>query len=179
MKPIWGCAALTLAVCALVVAQDTSSDRIVVPATKSGHPRVVNCSLNTGTITVKTHAGNVVFAFRHFPLEAAHPHALMAAQASEAAAAQGQFWPMHDILFENQDSLAEEYLPQYAAAIDLDVEQFARDLSEERFAPRVREHFMGGVHSGVNGTPTFFINGVRHDGGLDYQSLLEAVNEHL
>jgi len=62
---------------------------------------------------------------------------------------------------------------------ELDVEQFARDLSQERFAPRVREHFMGGVRSGVNGTPTFFINGVRHDGGFDYQSLLEAINEQL
>jgi protein-disulfide isomerase len=117
--------------------------------------------------------------FREFPLTTVHPHAAQAAEAAESAGAQRKFWPMHDILFENQDALAEEDLLQYAAAIDLDVEQFARDLSQERFAPRVREHFMGGVRSGVNGTPTFFINGVRHDGGFDYQSLLEAINEYL
>jgi protein-disulfide isomerase len=117
--------------------------------------------------------------FREFPLTTVHPHAAQAAEAAESAGAQRKFWPMHDILFENQDALEEEDLLRYATAIDLDVEQFARDLSEERFAPRVREHFMGGVHSGVNGTPTFFINGVRHDGGFDYQSLLEAINEQL
>lgn len=117
--------------------------------------------------------------FREFPLTTVHPHAAQAAEAAESAGAQRKFWPMHDILFENQDALEAEDLLQYAAAIDLDVEQFARDLSQERFAPRVREHFMGGVHSGVNGTPTFFINGVRHDGGFDYQSLLEAINEYL
>ena len=117
--------------------------------------------------------------FREFPLTTVHPHAEQAAEAAEAAGAQRKFWPMHDILFENQDALAEEDLLQYAAAIDLDVEQFARDLSQESFAPRVREHFMGGVRSGVNGTPTFFINGVRHDGGFDFQSLFEAMNEQL
>jgi protein-disulfide isomerase len=117
--------------------------------------------------------------FREFPLTTVHPHAAQAAEAAESAGAQRKFWPMHDVLFENQDALAEEDLLQYAAAIDLDVEQFARDLIQERFAPRVREHFMGGVRSGVNGTPTFFINGVRHDGGFDYQSLLEAINEQL
>ena len=117
--------------------------------------------------------------FREFPLTTVHPHAAQAAESAESAGAQRKFWPMHDMLFENQDALAEEDLLQYAAAIDLDVEQFARDLIQERFAPRVREHFMGGVRSGVNGTPTFFINGVRHDGGFDYQSLLEAINEQL
>jgi protein-disulfide isomerase len=117
--------------------------------------------------------------FREFPLTTVHPHATQAAEAAESAGAQRKFWPMHDMLFENQDALEAEDLLQYASAIELDVEQFARDLSQERFAPRVREHFMGGVHSGVNGTPTFFINGVRHDGGFDYQSLLEAINEYL
>ena len=117
--------------------------------------------------------------FREFPLTTVHPHAAQAAEAAESAGAQRKFWPMHDMLFENQDALKAEDLLQYAAAIELDVEQFARDLSQARFEPRVREHFMGGVRSGVNGTPTFFINGVRHDGGFDYQSLLEAINEYL
>ena len=122
---------------------------------------------------------SMCMVFREFPLTTVHPHAAQAAEAAESAGAQRKFWPMHDMLFENQDALEAEDLLQYAAAIDLDVEQFARDLSQERFAPRVREHFMGGVRSGVNGTPTFFINGVRHDGGFDYQSLLAAINEYL
>src|SRR5689334_2662833 len=117
--------------------------------------------------------------FREFPLTTVHPHAAQAAEAAESAGAQRKFWPMHDILFENQDALEAEDLLQYAAAIDLDVDQFARDLNEGRFTPRVREQFLGGARSGVNGTPTFFINGVRHDGAFDYQSLLEAINEYL
>jgi protein-disulfide isomerase len=122
---------------------------------------------------------SVRFVFRHFPLSTVHPHAAQAAEAAESAAAQRKFWSMHDMLFENQDALEEDNLLQYAAAIGLDVEQFVRDLNEGRFAPRVREHFLGGARSGVNGTPTFFINGVRHDGAFDYQSLLEAINEYL
>ena len=117
--------------------------------------------------------------FREFPLTTVHPHAAQAAEAAESAGAQRKFWPMHDMLFENQDALAEEDLLQYAAAIDLDVERVRPRLEPRALRARVREHFMGGVRSGVNGTPTFFINGVRHDGGFDYQSLLEAINEQL
>lgn len=122
-------------------------------------------------------ADSMQFVFRNFPLTTVHPHAEQAAEAAEAAAAQGRFWPMHDTLFKNQDALEFEDLLQYAAALGIDDERFARELTERRYANRVREHFMSGVRSGVNGTPAFFINGVRHDGSYDFQSLLAAIND--
>jgi protein-disulfide isomerase len=111
-------------------------------------------------------AGRVALAYRNFPLSTVHPHAQAAAEAAEAAGAQGRFWEMHDVLFENQNALDPDALLEYAGALRLDVERFANDLISRRFADRVREDFLSGVRSGVNGTPTFFINGVRHDGGL-------------
>ena len=119
--------------------------------------------------------GAVRLAFRHFPLAQIHPHAQAAAEAAEAAGAQHKFWEMHDILFENQDALEDEDLLGYAQALGLDLERFQLDLLRHAFAPRVREDFLSGVRSGVNGTPTFFINGQRHDGPWDLQSLLSAV----
>jgi protein-disulfide isomerase len=117
------------------------------------------------------------FVFRNFPLTNVHPHADHAAEAAEAAGAQGKFWEMHDCLFENQQALDDTHLMKYAARIGLDVNQFGRDMAEHRFAARVREDFMGGVRSGVNGTPTFFINDVRYDGLYDLDSLLAALEE--
>jgi protein-disulfide isomerase len=96
--------------------------------------------------------------------------------AAEAAGAQGQFWPMHDLLYENQDALDERSLTRYAESLRLDVERFRSELGAETYASRVHEDFMSGVRSGVNGTPTLFINGVRHDGPWDAQSLTEALN---
>ena len=104
------------------------------------------------------------FVFRHFPLGEVHPHARLAAQAAEAAAAQGRFWEMHDMLFEHQDALEPDDLAGYAKALGLDTKQFARDLEGGTYANRVRDDFRSGVRSGVNGTPTFFVNGERYDG---------------
>lgn len=104
------------------------------------------------------------FVFRNFPLKESHPHAQHAAEAAEAAAAEGKFWAMHDTLFENQHALADEDLVRYARDLDLDVDRFARALSEGTYARRVRDDFRSGVRSGVNGTPTFFVNGERYDG---------------
>ena len=120
-------------------------------------------------------ADDVRLCFRHFPLAQVHPHAEPAAEASEAAAAQGQFWEMHDVLFENQDSLDDESLGEYAQELGLDLVMFLRDLSAGVYTDRVREDFMSGVRSGVNGTPTFFINGRRHDGPWDLESLAAAI----
>jgi protein-disulfide isomerase len=117
------------------------------------------------------------FVFRNFPLKEAHPHAEIAAEAAEAASAQGRFWEMHDLLYENQQALEDEDLVQYAGSLGLDVKVFARDLKEHTYAPRVREDFMSGVRSGVNGTPTFFINGTRHDGSYDFATMLAAIEE--
>ncbi|MBV8546151.1 MAG: thioredoxin domain-containing protein [Acidobacteria bacterium] len=115
------------------------------------------------------------FVFRQFPLTQIHPHAEHAAEASESAAAQDAFWEMHDIIFENQTALADRDLLRYAAAIDIDAEQVAEDLAAGTWQTRVRRDFASGVRSGVNGTPTFFINGMRYDGLLDARSLLAAL----
>jgi protein-disulfide isomerase len=115
------------------------------------------------------------FVFRHFPLTMIHPHAQDAAEAAEAAGAQGKFWEMHYLLFEHQYALERDHLVQYAAALGLDVSRFTGELIRHIHAPRVREHFMSGVRSGVNGTPTFFINGVRHNGSSDLDTLVDAI----
>jgi protein-disulfide isomerase len=105
----------------------------------------------------------LLFVFRHFPLAQVHPHAFRAAQAAEAAGLQGRFWPMHDLLFENQDALEDEDLLGYADELGLEAERFAHDLDLDDVEAHVREDFMSGVRSGVNGTPTFFVNGERYD----------------
>jgi protein-disulfide isomerase len=119
--------------------------------------------------------GRLRFAYRHLPIGAIHPHAGTAAEAAEAAGAQGKFWAMHDALFENQDALEPPDLRRYAAEIGLDLARFDDDMDSARYAARVREDFRSGVRSGVNGTPTFFVNGVRHNGPYDYESLLSAL----
>jgi protein-disulfide isomerase len=115
------------------------------------------------------------FVFRNFPISTSHPHAEQAAEAAEAAAAQGSFWLMHDLLYENQRRLGDEDLRGYAETLDLDVEAFGHELAEHVHAARVREDFMSGVRSGVNGTPTFYVNGARHDDSYDLETLLAVL----
>ena len=107
---------------------------------------------------------NLRFVYRHFPLAEAHPHAQHAAEAAEAAGAQGKFWEMHDILFQSQDALEDEDLVMYAARIGIDFQRVSQQLAAGAYTRRVRDDFRGGARSGVNGTPTFFINGARYDG---------------
>ena len=109
-------------------------------------------------------AGRLRFVFRNLPLGEIHPHARQAAQAAEAAAAQGKFWEMHDMLFENQHALGKADLIRYARMLDLDAERVARELEAQTFAKRVRDDFRSGIRSGANNTPTFFIDGERYDG---------------
>ena len=113
--------------------------------------------------------------FRNFPCPDRHPHAQHAAEAAEAAAAQGQFWEMHDMLFEHFNELEDAYLVRYAAELGLDVRRFSHELVEHAYAPRVREDVRGGLRSGVNRTPTFYINGVRHGGFFSLPALLGAI----
>jgi len=113
--------------------------------------------------------------FRDFPISTSHPHAEQAAEAAEAAAAQGRFWEMHDHLYGHQRRLEDDDLRGYAAELGLDVDRFSAELAQHAHADRVREDFMSGVRSGVNGTPTFYVNGVRHDGSYELESLLDAV----
>jgi protein-disulfide isomerase len=125
---------------------------------------------------VREAAGDaLLFVFRHFPLTTIHPYALPAAEAAEAAGAQDAFWPYHDLLFGDQAHLEPPHLVARAAALGLDVERFEADLVAQRHLDRVQAQFLSGVRSGVNGTPTFFVNGVRHDVGLDFPSLMAAV----
>jgi diadenylate cyclase len=119
----------------------------------------------------------VRFVFRHFPLDSVHPRARRAAQAAEAAAAQGRFWEMHDLLYENQGELGEEDLMRYAAELGLDLQQFEKDLVNDHHAWRIEEDRLGGNRAGVAGTPTFFVNGVRYTGPIDLGGLLAAVEE--
>jgi protein-disulfide isomerase len=118
---------------------------------------------------------NLRFVFRNFPITTSHPHAEQAAEAAEAAAVQGRFWEMHDLLYENQRRLGDRDLRAYAEQVGLELESFDKDLAEHVHAARVREDFMSGVRSGVNGTPTFYINDARHDDSYELETLLAAV----
>lgn len=113
--------------------------------------------------------------FRNFPLEDAHPHALQAAEAAEAAAAQGRFWEMHDLLFENQAHLKRRDLDRYAATLGLDTIRFAAELNAHYYLQRVREHVDGARRMHVRATPTFYVNGVVQDISFGMQALHDAV----
>jgi protein-disulfide isomerase len=115
------------------------------------------------------------FVFRNFPITTAHPHAEQAAEAAEAAAVRDKFWEMHDLLYEHQARLGDDDLRSYAEALALDVQVFDQELAGHVHAARVHEDFMSGVRSGVNGTPTFYINGVRHDDSYDVETLVAAL----
>jgi protein-disulfide isomerase len=128
---------------------------------------------------LQTHANTVAFAFRHFPLEAAHPHALLAAEAAEAAAAQGQFWPMHNLLLRNPAQLGRRHLESYAEILNLDLVRFRAELDSEIYRQRVREHQEGGIRSHLRATPGFFVNGVIQDVSGGMRALIDAVNEAL
>jgi protein-disulfide isomerase len=117
------------------------------------------------------------FVFRNFPISTSHPRAEQAAEAAEAAAAQGRFWEMHDLLYENQARLRDEDLHAYAERLGLDLGTFDRELAEHVYAERVHEDFMSGVRSGVNGTPTFYVNGARHDGPYDLETLVAVLEQ--
>jgi protein-disulfide isomerase len=115
------------------------------------------------------------FVYRHFPLSEGHPHAENAAEAAEAAGAQGKFWEMHDVLFDNQDALEPPDLMAYAKRVGADPKRVAAEIESHVHTARVREDFRSGVKSGVNGTPTFFVNGVRFDGLWEQGELYTAI----
>lgn len=140
------------------------------PACGAAHPLVKALQERLG--------GQLCFAFRNFPLTNIHPYAEHAAEVAEAAGVQGSFWEMHDLLFENQEALDDEALLEYARTLGLDDTRLAREIREGDHAPRVREDFRHGVRAGVNGTPTFFINGERYDGATGLEPLLAALAAH-
>jgi protein-disulfide isomerase len=129
---------------------------------------------------VQKHFGKpVAFVFRNFPLTQLHPYAEAAAETAEFAAAHGKFWQMHDVIYENQDRLDEDLLVELAEQLHLVPAKLVEALEAKEFESRVKSDFSSGVRSGVNGTPTFFINGQRHDGGYDFDSLVEAIDQAL
>lgn len=128
---------------------------------------------------LKAHGAEMRFVFRHFPLEDAHPHALIAAEAAEAAGAQGKFWPMHDLMLANSTHLTRHHLEAYAARIDLDLARFRADLDDEVYRQRIREHQEGGRRSHLRATPTFFVNGVIQDVSGGLRDLFAAIDAAL
>lgn len=113
--------------------------------------------------------------FRHYPLEGVHPHALLAAQAAEAAAAQGKFWDMHDLMYAHQQHLKLAHLRNYAEQLELDMTRFNAELGDEVYLQRVREQIEGGKKSGVRATPTIYLNGVIQDTSFGLEALEKAV----
>jgi protein-disulfide isomerase len=121
---------------------------------------------------------DVRLVYRHFPLLDPHPHAYSAALALEAAAAQGRFWELHDVLFEHQEELGRSNLARYAEQVGLDPDSVLRPASE-RFDHKVRDDFDSGVASGIEGTPALFVNGMRFEGGPSLRRVTEAVERAL
>lgn len=119
--------------------------------------------------------GKLCFVFRNFPITQIHPHAQHAAEAAESAAANDKFWEMHDYLYEHQQALDDNHLEKYASKLGLDITQFNHDMASHAYAQHVREDFLSGVRSGVNGTPTFYINGIRYNGSWDLETLLKTL----
>jgi protein-disulfide isomerase len=115
------------------------------------------------------------FVFRNMPLSQVHPMAQLAAEAAEAAGAQGKFWPMHDAIYENQDLLSPALLTRLGQRLGLDMQRFTDDVESHRFLSKVREDFMSAVRSGAAGTPSFFINGEPYEGSFDDESLIDAL----
>lgn len=130
-------------------------------------------------LLVERFADRIRLVYRHFPLEEVHPHAMLAAQAGEAAGGQGKFWQMHDLLFDNQNHLKLRQLRGYAERLELDMTRFNADMDDEIYLQRIREHIDGGSRSGVRATPTFFINGTIQDVSFGLHSLVDGVEAAL
>lgn len=125
---------------------------------------------------IQRHFGDQLrFVFRNFPLTQSHPLAEVAAETAEFAADYDRFWEMHDLIYENQPSLSVPFLIELAGQLALSVEDLKEALEKKIYAPKIKKDFMGGVRSGVNGTPTFFINGERYNGPDTYESLVETI----
>jgi protein-disulfide isomerase len=139
------------------------------PYCGEAHPIVKNVQAKFGS--------KLRYVFRNFPLTNVHPFAETGAEIAEAAGAQGKFWEMHDFLYEHQSKLSDPtFFLQYARErLGLDSERIARELSSHTYLSRIRSDFSSGVRSGVNGTPTFFINGLRHNGDYEFETLVEAI----
>ena len=140
-----------------------------------------SCFQATAALTIMmAHFGDGLrFAFRHFPLREVHPHAELAAEAAEAAGAQGKFWPMHDLLFANQHHLKEKHLQGYAAQLGLDMARYENEMKDHVYLQRVQEQISSGEHLAIRSTPAFYVNGVFTDVSFGLQHLHQAVERVL
>jgi len=129
----------------------------------------------TPKLLLDRYPGKIRFIFRHFPLEEAHPHALLAAESAEATGAQGKFWEMHDLLFQNQAHLKDKDLYRYAGQVGLDLVRYTAEMDDHIYLQKVREHIAGGRRSHIRATPTFFVGGVIQDVSFGMQGLHDAV----
>jgi protein-disulfide isomerase len=128
---------------------------------------------------MKQFGDQLYFVFRNFPLNDIHPHAQHASEAAEAAAAQDKFWQMHDYLFEHQKALDDNHLLEYAKKIGLDIDRFKKEMSKHVYAPLINKSLKSGIDSGVEGTPTFFVNGVRYEDSWDFDTFSSFLKENL
>jgi protein-disulfide isomerase len=153
------------------------SDHARVTLVEYGDFECPSCkvAVTTPKLLLERFPNKVRFIFRHFPLQEAHPHALLAAEASEAAAAQGKFWQMHDVLFEDQAHLKDKDLHRHAAALGLDMARYVAEMDDHIYLQKVREHIEGGRRSHIRATPTFFVDGVVQDISFGMKALHDAV----
>lgn len=156
-------------------------DHAPVTVVEYGDFECPHCKQATGTVKLllARFENQVRFAFRHYPLEGVHPHALGAAEAAECAGGQDRFWPMHDVLFEKQQHLKLPQLRDYARTLGLDMPRFTAEMDDEIYLQRVREHQRSGDASGVRATPTFYLNGRLVDVSYGLHGLIDAVEGEL
>jgi protein-disulfide isomerase len=164
-----------------------ATDHVIGPVnarttvTEYGDFECPNCKQAAPAVKLLLHRfeGRIRFVYRHFPLEEVHPYALHAAEAAECAGGQGKFWPMHDVLFENQPHLKLRQLRSYAERLDLDLPRYAAEMEDQVYLQRIREHMQSGRESGVRATPTFFVNRRIQDVSFGLGSLFDAVESAL
>ena len=132
-------------------------------------------AVTTPKLLLERFPNKIRFIFRHFPIAEAHPHALLAAEVSEAAAAQGKFWPMHDLLFQNQAHLKDKELYRYAQELGLDMARYTAEMDDHIYLQKVREHIEGARRSHIRATPTFFVDGVVQDISFGMKALHDTV----
>jgi protein-disulfide isomerase len=168
---------VTLAVAVDATDHLRGAERARVTIVEYGDFECPNCKLAapSSKLLLDRFPNKIRFAFRQFPVEDAHPHALLAAEASESAAAQGKFWEMHDLLFAHQVHLKQKDLLRYAADLGLDLPRFTAELDDHVYLQKVREHMAGGRRSHIRATPTFFVDGVVQDISFGVQALHNAV----
>ena len=174
-------AAFELAVPVSPIDHLTGAEHAAVTVVEYGDFECPNCKQAQSAVKLllERFDGRVRVAFRNFPLEDVHPHALAAAEAAECAGGQGKFWPMHDLLFADQTHLKPKDLHGYAQRLALDMARFTAEMDDHVYLQRVREHLQSGVDSGVRSTPTFFVNGRIEDVSFGMRALFDAVEARL